>query len=114
MDAGYRECLGCTPLLYTLHYHSHNAEAIAVFLVSQGASIRGQSCQNVEDKGYSAFHYAASLGFVDLLRLLLEKDIEGLSQYSIPFHPIHLAIANGHAVCSQMILDYARKFPKLL
>ncbi len=112
MDAGYEECMECTPLLYTLHYHRDKAEEIAVYLVSQGASVRGNSCDKVKDKGYSAFHYAASLGFVDLLRLLLEKDIEGLSQYSIPFHPIHLAIANGHAVCVQMILDHARKCPK--
>ena len=111
MDAGYEDCLGCTPLLYTLHCHSHKAEEIAVYLVSQGASIRGNSCKKVANKDYSAFHYAASLGFVNLLRLLLEKDLEGLSQYSIPFHPIHLAIANGHTVCVQIVLDYARKCP---
>lgn len=109
MDAGYVECLGCTPLLYTLHYQ--DAEEIAVYLVSKGASIRGRSCGNVDTKGYSAFHYAASLGFVDLLRLLLQQDKEGLSQHYVSFHPIHLAIANGHDECVQMILDDARKCP---
>lgn len=109
MDAGYEECLGCTPLLYTLHYQ--NVEEIAVYLVSQGASIRGRSCGKNGTKGYSAFHYAASLGFVNLLRLLLGQDKEGLSQRHVPFHPIHLAIANGHNVCVQMILDHARRCP---
>ena len=95
-------CLGCTPLLYSLIV---DQPEIAEFLVSHGASITGQTCQNWLSRGYTPLHYAACNGNLKLLESLLNRGALELLDMTSPVHPIHLAAANGHTKCVEIILD---------
>ena len=95
--------MGCTPLLYSLHKEQF---AIAEYLVSQGASTAGSTCESWPTRGFTPFHYAAALGSTELLRLLLEKAPEEI-YVSHPINPIHLAVLNDEAECVKLILDHA-------
>ena len=102
LDSGFTFCLGCTPLLYSL---IRNRPEMAEFLVSHGASITGQTCQKYGTWGYTPLHYAACSGHLGLLRRLLNRGALELIDMRSPVHPIHLAAANGHTECVEMILD---------
>ena len=106
MNLGYASCAGCTPLLYSLH---GQRVMIAEFLVEQGALTTGETCDMLPTRGYTALHYAARYGLDKLLEMLLQKAPKGLLQLKTSIHPIHLAIANGHVKCLDLIMDYARK-----
>lgn len=95
-------CLGCTPLLYSL---ARNQPGIAEFLVSHGASITGQTCRKWRSRGYTPLHYAACDGNLGLLECLLNRGALELIDVGSPVHPIHLATANGHTQCVEIILD---------
>lgn len=113
INLGYASCAGCSPLLYALHGGRFE---IAHYLVVQGASVTGVTCNLWSTQGYTAFHYAASCGQVMLLKVLLEKASKVISQFETDVHPIHVAIANGHLDCFEAIMDYSRKgyFPFLV
>ena len=102
LDSGFTFCLGCTPLLYSL---IKGKPKIAEFLVSHGASITGQTCQYWSSRGYTPLHYAASRGDSSLLNCLLNRGALDLIDMRTPVHPIHLATANGHTKCVEMMLD---------
>lgn len=53
------------------------------------------------------FHYAAVLGSVELLRLLLEKAPNDLHTSHDPIHPLHLAVLEDKAECVKLMLDHA-------
>lgn len=89
LEAGIEGCLGCTPLLYSLH---KGQGSISRYLVSQGSSIKGITCAMWETRGFTALHYAAAYGDVQLLRMLLEKGPSEVFLNHDPIHPIHLAI----------------------
>lgn len=93
---GFVWCMGCTHLLYSLHV---GQVAIAEYLVSQGASIAGSTCEIWPTRGFTPFHYAAALGSTELLRLLLEKAPSEIYVSRDPVHPIHLAVLNDAAEC---------------
>ena len=101
LEFGFTFCLGCTPLLYSLIM---DQSEIAKFLVSHGASITGQTCRDQPTQGYTPLHFAACDGNLGLLKCLLDKGALELHMRS-PVHPIHLATANGHTKCVEMILD---------
>ena len=102
LDSGFAFCLGCTPLLYSL---IRGQQEIAEFLVSHGASITGQTCRYYSSRGYTPLHYAASHGYLGLLKCLLNRGALELIDRRGPVHPIHLAAANGQTKCVEMILD---------
>ena len=60
-------------------------------------------------KGYKLFHYAASIGNVEVLRILFEKASSEILRCCQPVHPIHLAVAGGHGSCVDLIIDEARR-----
>lgn len=104
LDRGLGGCSGCIPVLYALH---HGNPSIAELLVKKGASFSGETCSDWTTRGYTPFHYAASYGYIDLLRLLLEASSKfGLVHLQSPVHPIHLAIAGGNTDCLKLILEY--------
>ena len=98
---GYDTCLGCTPLLYSLNMRQ---PAVAEYLVRNGASITGTSCELWSTRGYTVFHYAASYGYSKLLRGLIDRSTQGYLDLDGPIHPIHLTAAND-ADCVEMIDD---------
>lgn len=104
LTSGFGGCKGCTPLLYSLHKKKH---AIAKYLVSQGASTGGSTCKAWSTRGFTAFHYAAAYGSVELFQLLLEKAPSGFYVSHDPIHPIHLAVLNNNAECVKLMLDHA-------
>ena len=60
-------------------------------------------------KGYTLFHYAASIGKVEVLKILFEKAPRDILRCCQPIHPIHLAIIGGHESCVDLIMDEARR-----
>lgn len=58
--------------------------------------------------GYNPFHYAASVGNVEILRILFENAPREILRCCQPVHPIHLAIIGGHLKCVNLI-DETRK-----
>ena len=105
LDSGFWNCPGCTPLLYSLH---KARPEISKYLVLQGASIAGETCTHLQTVGYTAFHYAAVRGYLELLRELLKRRT-GISLQRLNPNPIHLAIQNGHTECAQMLIEHAEK-----
>ena len=103
LETGFEGCSGCTPLLYSLHKSEYS---ISRYLVSQGCSIKGSTCEKWGTRGFTAFHYAAAYGDVDLLRLLLEKSPSDIFSNQDPIHPIHLAILQHNPECVKSILDH--------
>ena len=103
LGAGIEGCLGCTPLLYSLHKGQY---AIAIYLVSKGATTAGNTCNMWKTRGYTALHYAAASGEVELLRLLLERGPCRVFLDQDPIHPIHLAVLYDKAECVRLILDH--------
>ncbi len=102
LESGFSFCLGCTPLLYSLIM---NKPELAEILVSHGASITGQTCRYYSSRGYTPLHYAAGGGYLGLLKCLLKRGALKLVDMQSPVHPIHLAAANGHTECVEIILD---------
>ena len=103
LGAGIEGCSGCTPLLYSLHTGQCS---ISKYLISRGCSIKGSTCGMWGTKGFTALHYAAAYGDVELLRLLLEKSPSEVLLNHDPIHPIHLAILQNNADCVKFVLDH--------
>ena len=103
LESGFKSCLGCTPLLYSLILDRLD---IAKFLVRHGASITTrQTCRKRTSRGYTPLHYAARYGSLSLLKCLLNGGALELVDIRSPVHPIHLAAAYGYTKCVEMILD---------
>ena len=94
-------CLKCNPLLYSLHYRQ---PAIAHLLVENGAKRSAITCACWDTHGYDAIQYAASLGYSELLELLLEKSPKPRPRSAVD--PIHLAAAGEHLDCLRLLLDH--------
>ena len=103
LESRIEACKGCTALLYSLHNRQY---AISEYLVSEGATTAGSTCDMGETKGYTALHYAAAYGQSELLRLLLEKSPNEIYLNHDPVHPIHLAVLQDNADCVNLILDH--------
>ena len=104
LNTGFLSCLGCTPLLYSLH---KGQPGIAEYLVLQGASISGRTCESYDTRGYSVFHYASSRNFHELLSILLWKHPTALQDIPDLVHPLHLAILNKATECVRLMLRHA-------
>lgn len=105
LDSGFCNCSGCTPLLYSLHQAQPK---ISKYLVLQGASIAGETCEDWPNVGYMVFHYAAACGYLELLRELLKLPT-GISLQRLNPNPVHLAIGHGYTECAQMLIEHAEK-----
>jgi len=103
---GYPSCDGCTPLLYSLH---HENTEIASYLIEQSAEIAGEACAKYGSRGYTAFHYAASFGWVGILTLLLERASKHFVRLHSAVNPLHLAVANGQVECCRLMLGFLEK-----
>ena len=106
LEAGFEGCSRCTPLLYSLHKGQYS---ISIYLVSQGCSLKGSTCGVWGTRGFTALHYAAANGYVELLRLLLEKSQSEVFLNHDPIHPIHLAVLGDSAECVISILDHVKQ-----
>ena len=102
---GFEECKGCRPLLYSL---SRGNVDIARYLVAEGASTAGRTCDSSETRGFTVFHFAAGLGSAELLWSLLEKAPDEIYSNRDPIHPLHLAIMAGAEECVKLMLDHVR------
>ena len=102
--------MGCTPLLYSLHKEQ---TAIATYLVSQGASTAGSTCETWPTQGFTAFHYAAARNSDELLGVLLQKSPSEIYVNDDPIHPLHLAVLEDNAECVKLILDHVSQGTKL-
>ena len=105
LDSGFWSCSGCTPLLYSLHQRQPE---ISLYLVTQGATVAGETCTYWDTVDLTAVHYAARYGYSELLRQLLRRSSEASLQRLYP-NPIHLAIAHGQTECAQILIEYAEK-----
>ena len=105
-DKGYSDLGSDTPVLYAFGLKQME---VAKLLISNGASIAGATGDKSIYRGYTPFHYAASAGNVQILRILFEKAPRGIFRCCQPIHPIHLAIANGHVECVELIINHARE-----
>ena len=99
------DCEGLTPVLYALKLKQLE---IAENLILRGASVAepGDGSHSI---GWTPFHDAALHGHIQILRALFGKAPRAIVRCCRPVHPIHLAIANGHAECVELIIDHARK-----
>ena len=103
LGSGFGGCMGCPPLLYSLHI---GRDTIAEYLISQGASTAGSTCELWRTRGFTAIHYAAAWGSVKLLRLLLEKSPNEIYLSHDPIHPLHLAVLNDNAECVRVMINH--------
>ena len=110
-DLGYEVCQWCTPLLYLLQRAKGQATSlkIAEYLILQGAIVAGSTCGLSVFKGYTAFHYAATLNDVRLLRVLLERYPVDILMANASLHPIHLAVASGKFECVKLIIEHSKR-----
>ena len=104
LERGYRDCNGCTPLLYSLLLQQ---PAIAEHLALEGAVPAGKCCQELNPLGYSAFHLAASRNYQEILHILLERHPHQYLRLNDPIHPLHLAIVSQATECVSSILTHA-------
>jgi ankyrin repeat protein len=99
-------CGGCNPVLVAL---DNNNPQIAHYLVRCGASTAGQLCSMSKHRGYSAVHLASRHpSNIELLNLLLEKDLEiGSPSFRSPVNPIHVAASNKNILGLRTLLQHA-------
>lgn len=96
--------MGCTPLLYSLRKGQH---ALSRYLVLKGASTAGSACEFCSTRGFTAFHYAAFSGLVELLRLLLKKAPSEIYVNRDPIHSLHYAVLENNTECVKLMLEHA-------
>ena len=106
LDAGYRNCNGCTPLLYSLRL---GKPAIAEYLALEGAAPTGQTCHYFNPLGLSVFHLAASLDYLELLRILLDRHLNRYLHLTDLIHPFHVAIVSEATECVALMINYLGK-----
>lgn len=112
LNLGFSECPGCSrPLLYALHMSplSRTQLDIVELLAMRGASIAGLSCGFSAPKGRSVLHYAAEFGYLELLKILLDKHPMAIFELRTTVHPIHLATWYGHSDCVECLVDYHKQ-----
>ena len=102
-ESGIEECKGCTPFLYSLHKEQYD---ISKYLVAEGATTAGSTCDMWQTRGFTALHYAVASGEAELLRLLLERSPCQVFLDHDQIHPIHLAVLYDRADCVRLILEH--------
>ena len=91
------------------HLHSTGQGETADHLTSNDVLVARAAGDKTMFRGFTPFHHAAWMGKVQILRVLLEKAPREILRCCQPVHPIHLAIADGHVKCVELILDHARE-----
>ena len=92
LDAGYQDCNGCTPLLYSLQL---NQTAIVEYLALEGAAPAGKICHHFNPSGLSIF--------------LLERHPNQYLHLTDPIHPFHLAIVFQAIECVSLMIRHVVK-----
>ncbi|KAM0796420.1 ankyrin repeat-containing domain protein [Usnea florida] len=110
VESGSFDCEGRTPVLYALEL---GQLGIAENLILRGASV-AEAGDGSHFRGWTPFHSAARWGYDQILGVLLGKAPREMVRCCTPLHPIHLAIANGHTECVELIIDHARKIQETL
>jgi len=103
LDAGYQNCNGCTPLLYSLQL---DQPAIAEYLALEGAAPGGKICPDFNPSGFSVFHLAAMRNHLELLRILLERHPNQYLHLTDSIHPFHLAIVYQATECVSLMISH--------
>jgi len=103
LDAGYQNCNGCTPLLYSLQLEQ---PVIAEYLALEGAAPAGKICPDFNPSGFSVFHLAAMRNHFELLRILLERHPNQYLHLTDAIHPFHLAIVYQATECASLMISH--------
>lgn len=106
LDAGYQDCNGCTPLLYSLGL---GQLAIAEYLALEGAAPTSKICHHINPLGHSAFHLAARFNHLELFRILLERHPNQYLHLTDPLHPFHVAIVSQAIECVSLMISQTGK-----
>ena len=106
INAGYKDCNGCTALLYSMQ---KDRPAIAEYLVLSQAAPTGRTCSNFKAHGMTVFHYAAFRNYSKLLKVLLERHRDVYFELAEPLHPLHFAVGERAEACVIILLDYDRR-----
>ena len=106
LEAGYQDCNGCTPLLYSLRLRQ---PLIAEYLALQGAAPAGKVCCDFNLSGYSAFHLATQFNYSTLLQILLERHSNQYLHLTDAIHPFHFAIVSQATECVSLMINHAGK-----
>lgn len=106
LEAGYQDCYGCTPLLYSLRLQQ---PAIAEYLVLEGAAPGGIICHNFNPEGHSVFHIATKFNYLELLRILLERHPNQYLHLTDAIHPFHVTIFYYATKCISLLISHAAK-----
>lgn len=117
VSVGFSGTQACTPLLHALHmpYPNNHPPLIEIMesLAVEGAAIVGKFCGSSQTSDCTAFHFAASYGYVQLLRILLDKHPTAMLELPMRIHPIQFAVLEGNVECVQMIIDHQRQYGKI-
>ena len=97
-----KECGGCTPFIHSCLWGNFD---VSMFLLQYGANCDSKTCDSEDTRGYTAMHYAACHGNLDILKFLLGKLTSG-SGFGVK--PFHLAAANGHLECLKFLLNHEK------
>lgn len=77
-------------------------------MITQGATIAGETCTYWDTVAFTAVHRAARYGSSELRRQLLGR-FSGPSFQRLYPNPIHLAIAHGHAERARILIEYSER-----
>ena len=94
------QCGGCTPFIRS--YVLGKFDLAMLFLLC-GANYDRTTCDSEVPRGYTAAHFAACYGNLDILKFLPVK-ITSWSRLGVK--PFHLAAANGHLECLKFLLNH--------
>ncbi len=104
------DCNGCSdsdsPLLVAMaktHVGPKTYTDLVAFLIDSGADINCHASAKVGRHGYQPIHYAIWNDSHDILRKLLNKNVQ-MSDFGL--EPIHIAAFQGKTICLAILLDY--------
>jgi ankyrin repeat protein len=105
------DCNGCSdsdsPLLVTMAKSptgpSNTYTDLVAFLIDSGADTNCHASAKFGRHGYQAIHYAIWNDSHDILRKLLNKNVQ-MSDFGL--EPIHIAAFQGRTTCLAILLDY--------
>ena len=108
------DCNGCSdsdsPLLVAMAAMaksptgpSNTYTDLVAFLIDSGADINYHASAKVGRHGYQAIHYAIWKDSHDILRKLLNKNVQ-MSDFGL--EPVHIAAFQGRTTCLAILLDY--------
>lgn len=92
---------GVTSYTVLTHALNHKNREMAQLLIEAGADIH-----KPDGDGKAAAHYAAELGFGDILQLLAEKGADMNARNRQGNTPLHIVAQAGHANIAKLLMDH--------